>query len=409
MKPTKLLTEALAVTAAALAAMATAPADAESARVELEVEGRLPPTLEPQLWGRSLLAQGPMVLSEESQAFAAHELDAERLVKGAPYCADAVHESVQSLPDASGAASNRIVRRQTTKLCRDGEGRTRQEIDRDGTRRIYLRDPVAKENWVLDPVARTARRLGTPLSLSLQMTLPPGLHDGQAWREHAEQLRDWARAMADRARGVAGTAPSPMPPLPPMPAAPAAAPASPTAPAASPGLPAISAPAVAAPAAHAPTAVVIAPQGDRHEQRDIQLRILRSDTDNRLAPPALPPGMSFRAHGLAPRGTGVTTPLPAREFDGLRAHGERTTWTIEAGKMGNEKPIVITREVWRSPELLLTLHSSDFDPRSGELSYRLTKLKRGEPDAAWMKVPADYERRGRAAPARPASAPRSRA
>jgi hypothetical protein len=31
----------------------------------------------------------------------------------------------------------------------------------------------------------------------------------------------------------------------------------------------------------------------------------------------------------------------------------------------------------------------DFDPRSAEVSYRLAQLKRGEPDPALMKEPAD--------------------
>ena len=39
-------------------------------------------------------------------AFVADELGQERIVKGAPYCADAVHESVQPLADG-----NRIVHR----------------------------------------------------------------------------------------------------------------------------------------------------------------------------------------------------------------------------------------------------------------------------------------------------------
>jgi hypothetical protein len=54
------------------------------------------------------------------------------------------------------------------------------------------------------------------------------------------------------------------------------------------------------------------------------------------------------------------------------------------------------------------VQSREFDPRSGEVSYRLGKVKRGEPDAALMKVPPDYdagradERRQRP-PAPPAS------
>jgi hypothetical protein len=71
---------------------------------------------------------------------------------------------------------------------------------------------------------------------------------------------------------------------------------------------------------------------------------------------------------------------------------------IEAGKVGNEKPITITREVWTAPELMLTVSSRDFDPRSGEVNYRLTNLKRGEPDAALMKVPADFGQPGKQAP-----------
>jgi hypothetical protein len=43
---------------------------------------------------------------------------------GAPYCADALHESIRPLADG-----NRIVRTQLTRLCRDGAGRTRQEVD----------------------------------------------------------------------------------------------------------------------------------------------------------------------------------------------------------------------------------------------------------------------------------------
>lgn len=47
---------------------------------------------------------------------------------------------------------------------------------------------------------------------------------------------------------------------------------------------------------------------------------------------------------------------------------------------------------------LLVLHSRDADPRSGEVSYRLEKIKRGEPDAALMKVPADFQQSGCKAP-----------
>ena len=85
--------------------------------------------------------------------------------------------------------------------------------------------------------------------------------------------------------------------------------------------------------------------------------------------------------------------MGSQTIEGLRADGERTTWTIEAGRFGNEKPIVITREVWTSPELLLTVQSREADPRSGETVYRLSNVRRGEPDPALMKPPADAEQR----------------
>jgi hypothetical protein len=43
--------------------------------------------------------------------------------------------------------------------------------------------------------------------------------------------------------------------------------------------------------------------------------------------------------------------------------------------------------------MLLVVSSRYLDPRRGETTYRLTGLKRGEPDATLFQVPADYERR----------------
>jgi hypothetical protein len=110
---------------------------------------------------------------------------------------------------------------------------------------------------------------------------------------------------------------------------------------------------------------------------------------------------------LQPRSGGVTTALPPREIDGLKVNGERTTWTVEAGKIGNEKPIVSTREVWRSPELMLTVQSRDADPRSGERNYRLEKIKRGEPDPALMKPPAGFSEGARRSAQPAPSTPRA--
>jgi hypothetical protein len=240
----------------------------------------------------------------------------EEIVKNAPYCADAVRESVQLLADG-----NRIVQTQQSRLCRDGEGRTRQDVERGGRRVAYLHDPGTRQSWLLDPERKTVHRLDRPDGppLSREGGSPPGVLLG---------------------KHVAG-APGPQGPM--------------------------------------PVRILI-----RHDGAGEAMPLPP------LPPLDAPPPVALQAALLAPRGPGVKMALPAQEMEGVKANGERTTWTIEAGKIGNAKPIVITQEVWRSPELMLTLKSRDADPRSAQVDYRLVNLKRGEPDPALMKVPGDY-------------------
>lgn len=83
-------------------------------------------------------------------------------------------------------------------------------------------------------------------------------------------------------------------------------------------------------------------------------------------------------------------PLEHKTLEGVAVEGRKTTITIPAGKVGNEQPLTITSEEWRSPELgvlVLTHHS---DPRSGDSSYRLVNIVRAEPDPSLFMVPADY-------------------
>jgi hypothetical protein len=93
---------------------------------------------------------------------------------------------------------------------------------------------------------------------------------------------------------------------------------------------------------------------------------------------------------LSPPGPGTTSALGSRQFDGVRADGKKTTWTIPAGRIGNKLPIEIVSERWYSPELNLVVLSRYADPRSGERIYRLEDIKRDEPSAELFKVPADF-------------------
>lgn len=82
--------------------------------------------------------------------------------------------------------------------------------------------------------------------------------------------------------------------------------------------------------------------------------------------------------------------LGTQVVEGVEATGTRTTVTIPAGEIGNEKPITIVSERWFSPELQVVVSSSHRDPRFGETTYRLTAIVRGEPDRSQFEVPADY-------------------
>jgi hypothetical protein len=82
--------------------------------------------------------------------------------------------------------------------------------------------------------------------------------------------------------------------------------------------------------------------------------------------------------------------LGTKDIDGLKAIGYRTTVTIPAGRVGNDKPIDIVDERWESPDLKLLLRSRHHDPRSGDIDYTVTKLTRGEPPRELFVIPAGY-------------------
>lgn len=279
------------------------------------------------------LDEGLMSLPS-SWAFVGNEFGHPReIIKNAPYTAEAVTETVQVLPDG-----NRIVKKVTTLLARDGVGRTRQEGRGDARTGTFIHDPIDGRTIVLNESRRTATQLP-------RMPAPPA------------------------------------PPAPPG----AAAPPPPPPPGATgtrdieiqPG-----------------RVVVRRSGGDGTDGRDVHVEVIRIDGGGEAGamPPAPPlPPLTLP---LVPRGKGETKSLGTREFEGIRADGTLTTHTIPAGTIGNEKPIVVTSERWFSPELHVVVFAKSSDPRAGETTYRLTNIKRGEPSADLFRIPADYKSRG---------------
>src|SRR5688500_18571158 len=95
-----------------------------------------------------------------------------KLVKGAPYSAQAVTEMTQVLSDG-----NRIVNKSVAQVFRDSEGRTRREqtikaigaMARGGApqQAIFIHDPVAGTGYSLDPKTQIARKL-PPMRFKIQ-------------------------------------------------------------------------------------------------------------------------------------------------------------------------------------------------------------------------------------------------
>jgi len=103
-----------------------------------------------------------------------------KLVKGAPYSAQAINESVQVL-----AGGNRIVRQNTSTVYRDSEGRTRrdQTITVVGgysaaggpAQTTFINDPVAGVNFILDAKNRTARKIDVAARVAAETKMVEGM------------------------------------------------------------------------------------------------------------------------------------------------------------------------------------------------------------------------------------------
>jgi hypothetical protein len=86
----------------------------------------------------------------------------------------------------------------------------------------------------------------------------------------------------------------------------------------------------------------------------------------------------------------VTELLGKKNIEGIDCEGKRTTLTIPAGAIGNTLPMKIISEEWYSPELQALVLTIRRDLRFGETIYRLTNIKRFEPDKSLFEVPANY-------------------
>lgn len=82
--------------------------------------------------------------------------------------------------------------------------------------------------------------------------------------------------------------------------------------------------------------------------------------------------------------------LGTKTIDGLECTGTRETRTFNPGAFGNDKPVVVTKEIWYSPQLQFNLSVTRIDPRNGTQKLEVTDLKLGDPGTEWFGIPDGY-------------------
>jgi hypothetical protein len=81
--------------------------------------------------------------------------------------------------------------------------------------------------------------------------------------------------------------------------------------------------------------------------------------------------------------------LGKKNIEGVIADGMRNAETIEAGAIGNDRPIQVVNEHWFSEELGMMVYSKRSDPRTGDEIFRVTNIRRGDPPAYLFQAPAE--------------------
>jgi len=335
-------------------------------------------------------------IEAEMGALFAHRVTSHRIVKGEPYSAEVLTENRQALADG-----NVISRKTTGRVYRDAEGRTRDETEaREGkARSIVIFDPVAGKSTVLLPDSKRAvvtAAHGAGARSSKVVTVDGTevrIEDGRVTVNGKEVPDGRVQMKAKSGREIrvenghvfidGKETPDPK-------------------------------------AARDKHVIVRREDVDGLPLETVDVKVIRvgenPGADRAIAPlppvppvpptpgvapppPPLPPlpgiSGSFRFESTAHLGKGVTASLGTKDFDGVRAEGKSTTWTIPAGRIGNAKPINVVSETWYSPQLQVTVYSRYSDPRAGESIYRLGSIRRGAPPADLFQVPADYKVRDR--------------
>ena len=273
-----------------------------------------------------------------------------KTVTKAPYSAEAVTESVQTLADG-----NRIANKNTALVYRDGEGRTRREqslqvalpfaSSQTAKKTIIINDPVANVTYILDPDTKTARKISLKMATASSSSSSHSTSGGSVHNENfvfetrtksPDGKETVTRKTGDEAKAM---------------------------------LESMQKSGKIRMEIHGGAGAPIAIAGGPGTVINSNIRVI---------------------HGGNTQNAKIDQ-LGKRIIEGVECTGTKTTETIAAGAMGNERPIDIITETWTSSDLQTAVQTRRTDPRMGDTTYKLQNLRRGEPVRSLFEVPADYK------------------
>jgi hypothetical protein len=279
---------------------------------------------------RAAKEQQLQILTEKTPASGVYVSFETQPVTGAPYSAEAVTETVQALADG-----NRIVRRTTARIYRDGKGRTRREtLGPDGEiKSITISDPSTGRSYMIDPGTNTVRGAGMATYVT----------SGSGSGGVAGGGGSFAYFLSTEAKQQAEL--------------------------------------------KAKQQVDADPKARQEAEVTAELKA-RLATGQATAVTSVGP-VNWVASTASSAGEPPTKEdLGQQVVEGVTAKGTRTTTVIPAGAIGNELQISIISEEWFSADLKVLVMTKHADPRSGETTYRLTGITRGEPNPSLFEPPA---------------------
>ena len=266
-------------------------------------------------------------------------------VKSAPYSGEEVNETNQTLADGT-----RIHRENRTTVFRDSEGRTRRETPDN----ITITDPVTNVTYLLNPKSMTGQKLAMAAGNFVMRSGSMGAAisgDSSTFSIHSSgdgPASITVNGVPLDEKAVAG--------------------------------------AMAKAKASGST------QTFTYERREVTTRAgSGSGSGSGSGTWAVAGGVMAAAPTKVMLKRNAGESLGKQMVEGVNAEGTRNVTTLDAGAIGNDRPIQITGESWYSDELQMVVLSKHSDPRTGDESFRLTNIRKGEPGAYLFQAPAGYQ------------------